>query len=143
MTHQTSHLIRRVAGLLAVGLALALVPDARAAGQEPWVAPPRAARKENPVPAAAASLAQGKQFYVKECLSCHGPAGKGDGPAVQDLDTDPGDITSKSTRGQSDGALFWKLTEGRKPMPAFERFSEEDRWNVINYMRTLATKPAK
>jgi mono/diheme cytochrome c family protein len=39
--------------------------------------------------------------------------------------------------------LFWKLTEGRKPMPSFaENYSDEDRWNVINYLRKITAPPA-
>lgn len=119
---------------------LALPALARAESPEPWEAPQRAARKENPLPADAASITRGNALYIKNCLSCHGPAGRGDGPAVKDLDTDPGNITSKQTRGESDGALFWKITEGRKPMPAFEKsLSNEGRWDVVNYMRSLAS----
>ena len=127
-----------VAGSLAIAAALA--QDSTGATNE-WVAPARAAKKKNPVEVNEASLAKGKVLYVKECLSCHGPAGKGDGPAVKDLEKKPGDLSAKKVLDQSDGAVFWKLTEGLKPMPSYEKtFSEEDRWNVINYMRTLAPK---
>ena len=44
----------------------------------------------------------------------------------------------RSVKKQSDGALFWKLTEGKAPMPAYDKtLSETDRWQVINYLRTL------
>ncbi len=103
---------------------------------------PRRAEK-NPVPADENSLAAGKAVYAKECLSCHGNAGKGDGPAAKDLEKNPGDLSKASMWDQTDGALFWKLTEGKKPMPSFEKnLSEEQRWQVINYIRTLAPKPA-
>jgi mono/diheme cytochrome c family protein len=145
MQRQTPPHTWHLALALATGLALvpAFLPNAKAAGQEPWVAPPRAARRQNPVPADEASVAKGKALYIRECLSCHGPAGKGDGPAVKDLDTDPGDLTSKETRQESDGALFWKITEGRKPMPAFQKLTDEERWNIVNYLRSLAPAAAK
>jgi mono/diheme cytochrome c family protein len=83
-------------------------------------------------------------LYVKECASCHGTAGKGDGPAAKDLERKPGDLSSPKLTDQTDGALFWKLTEGNKPMPSMrEVFSEEDRWTVINYVRTLAPQDAR
>src|SRR5689334_20875951 len=53
---------------------------------EAWVAPARAARKENPIPADAKSIAQGKEFFTAACFACHGPAGKGDGPAAVSLE---------------------------------------------------------
>jgi mono/diheme cytochrome c family protein len=105
---------------------------------EEWKAPERASRKKNPISADAASIAKGKTLYVKECLSCHGPAGKGDGPAAKDLEKSPGDLSSPKMKQQTDGSLFWKITEGKKPMPSYEKiFTEEQRWQVVNYIRTL------
>ena len=139
MNRKTSLLI---AALVTGGWAIAAVAQDKP-GEE-WVAPARAARKKNPVAAADASLAKGKGAYIKECRSCHGDKGKGDGPAIKDLEKKPGDITLSKVLDQTDGALFWKLTEGKKPMPSYEKtFSEDDRWNVINYLRTLAPKEAK
>ena len=44
-------------------------------------------------------------------------------------------------REESDGALFWKITVGKKPMPGYgTRLSPADRWNVINYLRSFARK---
>ena len=124
-------------------VAIAVAQDTKP-GTEEWVAPARAAKKKNPIESDAASLEKGKALYVKECASCHGDKGKGDGPAVKDLEKKPADITTKKTMDQSDGAFFWKLTEGRKPMPSYEKtFTEEERWHVINYMRTLASKAEK
>jgi len=131
-----------IAALVAGGWAIAAVAQDKP-GEE-WVAPARAARKKNPIAADEASVTKGKALYVKECRSCHGDKGKGDGPAIKDLEKKPDDITLSKVLDQSDGALFWKLTEGKKPMPSYEKtFSEDDRWNVINYLRTLAPKEAK
>lgn len=101
-----------------------------------WKAPARAARKKNPIPADDKSLAAGKAVYLKECLSCHGEQGRGDGSAAKDLNPKPRDLRTAELWEQTDGSLFWKLTEGKKPMPSYEKLlSEEDRWNVINYIR--------
>ena len=134
--------------LLIVGVAAAALFLGAALAQDKsgdeWIAPARAAKKKNPVETNEASLAKGKTVWVKECASCHGDKGKGDGPAVKDLEKKPEDLTLPKTLNQTDGALFWKITEGRKPMASYEKtLSEEDRWHVINYMRTLAPKPAK
>lgn len=134
-----------IAGLVVGSLAIAaaLAQDSTG-GTNEWVAPARAAKKKNPIEVNEASLVKGKAVYVKECASCHGDKGKGDGPAVKDLEKKPGDMTSTKTQEQSDGALFWKITEGNKPMASYDKtLSEEDRWHVINYLRTLAPKKDK
>ena len=142
MNRKTSLLIAVVA-IGGLALAAALAQDAGKSGDE-WVAPSRAARKKNPVEANESSLGKGKAVYVKECASCHGDKGKGDGPAAKDLEKKPGDLTLAKTQEQSDGALFWKITEGNKPMASYEKtLSEEDRWHVINFLRTLTTKLSK
>jgi len=140
---------RKISILLACLVAAVLALPAASAqatkgGTDEWVAPARAAKKKNPVAANALSLEKGKVVYAKECVSCHGDTGKGDGSAVKDLEKKPNDLTLTKTLEQSDGALFWKITEGNKPMASYEKtLSEEDRWHVINYLRTLAAKPAK
>jgi mono/diheme cytochrome c family protein len=132
--------LRRLFALVLVVSAVSLTTYLRADdAQEKWDAPARAARKKNPIPAAEASIAAGKVVYVKNCLACHGPLGKGDGPKSVDLNPKPHDLTAPAVTEQSDGALFWKITEGKKPMPTFEKLlSEQERWQVINYVRTLA-----
>ena len=114
---------------------------ATADDQPPWDAPARAARKKNPVPSDDGSIAAGKAVYVKECLQCHGALGKGDGPASKDLNPKPHDLSAEVVGKQTDGALFWKLTEGRKPMPSYEKtLTEAQRWQAINFVRTLSKK---
>jgi len=114
-----------------------------AADDSEWKAPARAARKQNPVGSNEQTIAEGKQLFTKQCLSCHGPAGKGDGPAAKDLEKKPGNLSDPKLWEQTDGALFWKITEGRKPMPTFEKIlTEDERWRVINFVRTLAPKPS-
>lgn len=134
-----------VGAVALMGLAGALwfSPALRAATEEPWKAPSRAARKQNPVASDDASIAAGKALYAANCLSCHGNQGTGNGPAAKDLEKSPGDLSKPALWEQTDGALFWKLTEGRTPMPTFEKtLSETERWQTINYIRTLAPKPA-
>ncbi len=135
----TTKLIVAVSLAAALAASLALSQDANA----PWTAPSRAARKKNPIASDAASVAAGTALYLKECFSCHGPAGKGDGTAAATLERKPGNLSDPKLWLQSDGALFWKLTEGNKPMPSFaQTFSEDQRWQVINYVRTLAPQQA-
>ena len=133
-----------VVALAATASTLAAVRSYADTPPEEWKAPARAARRKNPVPADEKSLAQGKAAYAAQCLSCHGPAGHGDGTAAKDLNPKPRDLSTPAIQEQSDGSIFWKLTEGKKPMPTFEKLlTEEQRWCVINYVRTLATKGGK
>lgn len=130
----------------AVGFLAAHAPSpAAGAGQapsEPWNAPARAAKKKNPIPADETSIATGKKLYAQHCLSCHGTKGRGDGPAAKGLERSPGNLADPKQWNQTDGELFWKVTEGKKPMPTFLPLtSEEERWHVVNYTRTLAPKP--
>ncbi|MBI3509174.1 MAG: cytochrome c [Bacteroidetes bacterium] len=103
-----------------------------------WVAPPSADKLKNPVAADENSINAGKLIYSPQCKSCHGSKGKGDGPKAADFDVSVGDFTSENFRSQSDGAIFWKIGEGKKPMPAFKgKLSDDQRWNLVNYIRTL------
>jgi len=139
----TSLLLKGIAaGALAISAA-ALPPVQSLADtpQQDWKAPARAARKKNPITADAKSIEVGRAIYAAQCLSCHGPSGRGDGPAAKDLNPKPRNLSDPKIQEQSDGSIFWKLTEGRTPMPTFEKLiSEDDRWNVINYVRTLKSK---
>lgn len=107
---------------------------------EPWKAPASATNLKNPTGNDKESLMIGKSLYDKHCRSCHGKSGLGDGPKAAELDTPSGDFTLPEFQDQTDGELFWKTTEGRDDMPTFEKKipNDEDRWLIVNYMRTFA-----
>ena len=110
--------------------------------EEEWRVPKRAAQAVNPITVDARSLAEGKTLYQKQCQSCHGRSGKGDGPGAADLKVSPSDLSDSILWNESDGELFWKITEGKKPMPTFRKLlTDEQRWHVVNFVRTLAPKP--
>lgn len=96
----------------------------------------------NPVPADAVSLARGKQLYGEHCAVCHGPAGKGDGPVVQFWKADakrPANLTEPRLGQQTDGALYLTISQGFGVMPPLrENLSVRERWDVVNYVRTLS-----
>jgi len=106
-----------------------------------WKAPPSAANRPNPVPVNAITLAAGQKLYVNNCLTCHGPSGKGDGPGGAALEKRPADLGARIKAGETDGALFWKISEGRSPMISWKgSLSETQRWELVNYIKSLAGK---
>ena len=106
-----------------------------------WTAPAAEARKKNPVAINESSLAAGQKIYLKRCVACHGKTGNGDGPDAADLGIHPAKLSDPVIRGETDGELFWKITVGKKPMPNYgTRLSPSDRWNVINYLRSLVRR---
>ena len=129
---------------LALALALAgMLSAGNALGnnsENSWVAPPEAKATENPHPATPVDFEKGKVLFSRQCTPCHGESGKGDGPAGQYLGKPLPDFTKAEFQEQSDGALFWKLSKGKAPMPTFEDIlSEEQRWVLVGYLRTFLT----
>ena len=105
---------------------------------EKWLSPTASAVKKNPIAPTQDSIAAGQRIYSKTCMMCHGKSGDTDGPAVIELNIHPARLSDPQLDTESGGALVWKITTGRKPMPAYgKRLSETDRWNLVNYIRTL------
>jgi mono/diheme cytochrome c family protein len=119
----------------------AAVAGSVVAENAPWVAPASASAKKNPYAGNAEAAAAGKQIYMTVCATCHGNTGRGDGPAAAALNPKPANYTTKAIAGESDGSLFWKLSEGRGAMVAFKStYSEKQRWELITFIRTLQHK---
>ncbi|HLI93553.1 MAG TPA: c-type cytochrome [Puia sp.] len=94
---------------------------------------------KNPVAGNSSALVEAKAMYAANCTPCHGQKGKGDGPAAGGLNPRPADHTSEAVQNQSDGAIYWKLSEGRMPMPSYRKiFTDDQRWGLVSYIRTLA-----
>ncbi len=127
-------LLSSLVAIFTLAITIAMADEAATA----WVAPAKAAKVKNPVTADSSSTALGKKVYTGKCLSCHGIQGKGDGPMFKVLKKKPGDLTSAEVKAETDGALFWKVTKGKNPMPTFAKnLTDKERWNVVNYLRTL------
>jgi mono/diheme cytochrome c family protein len=108
-----------------------------------WLSPAPSAAKKNPIAPTQESIAAGQKIYSKTCTLCHGKSGDADGPAVIELNIHPARLSDPQLAMESDGALFWKITTGKKPMPAYgKRLSESDRWHLVNYIRTLPKREA-
>lgn len=124
----------RVGLLLLAGL-LALSTGVWAQG--PWVAPPESKNVKNPVAKSDKVLASARKLFETNCVACHGPKGLGDGPAAATLPVKPANWTSPATQGMTDGEIFWKITNGRGPMPPWKHLSEADRWALLHWIRTF------
>lgn len=106
---------------------------------EPWDIPSKYVKMENTYADDADLIKVGKMLYSKHCKSCHGNNGLGDGPKAKQLETFPGDFSSEEFQSGTDGELYYKSIIGRDEMPNYEKkiTEEEDRWAIINYIRTL------
>jgi mono/diheme cytochrome c family protein len=129
--------------VLVAALAVVVVDAAPAAAQAreaaPWVAPARRAQRANPVDATPQTIAQGREVYLRECASCHGATGNNDGDKAPKEIVGTRKPSDPSLREESDGALFWKIGEGRSAMPStWDVLTDRERWAVVIFLRTLA-----
>ena len=104
-----------------------------------WDVPAEAKAVPNPVENTPEAVAAGGELFKKHCVMCHGEAAKGDGPATQFIKPVPPDISTTAAKERmTDGEIFYKMTNGKRPMPPMNRkMSEEERWQVVHYLRTL------
>lgn len=128
---------RLESGAVIFAAALLVGAGAGIAWAEEWKAPPEAKAMKNPVK----GVGNAAKTVETNCVTCHGPKGKGDGVAAAALPPPkPADWTSARVQSETDGELFWKISNGRGAMPPWKSLPEKDRWEVINYIRTLKSK---
>jgi mono/diheme cytochrome c family protein len=100
-----------------------------------------AAARRNPVAATPESVRRGGELYAVYCTPCHGPSGKGDGLVATKF-VPPADLSNADLqKGRTDG--YWQsyLSVGGAIMPSYsEALSAEERWHVVNFLRTLAQR---
>ncbi len=127
--------------LIILSLSVGFAAKAQSSKFEP---PKEANDIRNPLAGNTAVLKDAKLMYTSYCVPCHGEKGKGDGVAASGLATKPADHSGSHVQMQTDGALFWELSEGHNPMPPYKTtLTENQRWSLINYIRTLAKTPKK
>ena len=105
---------------------------------KPWDVPADFKTMKNPVAKGDESNKTGQALYVKNCASCHGKTGLGDGVKARMLKDFPGDFSGAFFQNQTDGEHFYKTKSGRGEMPKYEgKLADDDIWNIVNYMRTF------
>jgi mono/diheme cytochrome c family protein len=118
----------RIISLIALCSVMALAQS----GERPaWKAPADAAAKQNPLNNKPELAAGGKKIFAKSCAVCHDAGEKQKGPH----------LASDAVQSESDGALFWKISHGnsRSGMPTFSSLPDAQRWQLVLYIRGLAT----
>lgn len=103
-----------------------------------WQAPADVVSMTNPVKDRPDAVKIGREFYLQKCVDCHGKEGKGNGYMSKMVAKPPTNLASQMVQANSDGELFWKVTNGKSPMPAHRvRFDDEQRWYIVTYLRTF------
>lgn len=93
----------------------------------------------NPSAGSAESAGRGEKLYVQYCSKCHGPSGNGAGPSAHGFSTNPRQLWAwHKADASADPYLYWFITNGRGDMPPWGVIlSDEQRWDLVNYVKTL------
>jgi mono/diheme cytochrome c family protein len=106
--------------------------------QTPWTIDAKYKTLKNPVKSDAASIEAGKVLWNKNCASCHGKTGLGDGVKARTLDDSPGDFSKPVYQNLTDGEIFGRTKLGHEEMPKYEgKIADEDIWAIVNFTRKL------
>lgn len=118
-------------------VAFTLPQDKKVGG--PWEIPAKYKSMKNSFKDDASLNKVGKMLFSKHCKSCHGTKGEGNGPKAKSMKTAIRSFKAAEVQAQSDGVLYYQSFIGRDEMPNYEKkiANEEDRWAIINYLRTL------
>jgi len=106
--------------------------------------PVEAAKQPNPVKNTPESLARAKRWWGLDCAMCHGKDGDGKGETARDMKLTMADFTNPDTlKSRTDGEIFYIIKNGHNDMPPEgPRIKTEENWDLVNYVRSLAKKPA-
>lgn len=123
-------------GIVSSGLTLLAAAIGQNVSYHPdpsWRVPDEAAARTNPLAHRSQAVAGGKKLFLRDCAECHNKDGSGI------VRKHAADLQLSVVQAQSDGALFWKITNGNpdRGMPSFSKLPEKERWQVVLYLRTL------
>ena len=133
--------MKRRVGLLALVLGMSFAVGTAVGQSEKkvvdpnWPVPEKAAQRKNPLVSKPESADGGRKLFARMCVSCHGDESHGQSHDAPDLHTE-------AVQGESDGALFWRISNGnsRKGMPSFSGLPEGQRWQLVMYIRSLVSE---
>jgi mono/diheme cytochrome c family protein len=119
-------------------VAISLVFAARE--KREWKISDEAKQLKNPLEPTPAALQAVRGLFHDNCAQCHGETGKGDGPEATMYDPLPADLSNhKFNSSLTDGEIFYQISQGKKPMPAFKRrMTEQQRWQLVLLVRSFA-----
>jgi mono/diheme cytochrome c family protein len=96
---------------------------------------------QNPTPADSASVNRGRILFQINCAVCHGPAGMGNGNATKyGMPMIGIGVGSNAANALTDGYIFGMIRNGRGLMPSYNRIEDGERWDIVNYLRSLQGK---
>jgi len=133
---------RRASALRNLLLASAMLPCVAAGAQNAsykqdstWRPPDQAVARKNPLAENKNAAGGGAKLFQRHCAECHGPTGTGLKKAAN--------FTMPEVQSQSDGTLFWKITNGNADhgMPSFSQLPELQRWQLVLHLRSLKLAP--
>ena len=119
--------------MICLSATAALAQNPRYQPDPNWQAPGGAASQPNPLSTRPAAAAGGRKLFIRNCAECHGQDGTGTETKHS------ADLQLPVVQQQSDGVLFWKITNGnaKRGMPSFSKLPELQRWQIVLYIRAL------
>lgn len=127
-----------LAGTVLLAFSVTQVMDAQQKKGEPWTIPAEYKKMANPVPKDDVNLKLGASSWAKNCASCHGKTGLGDGPKGRMTKTSPGNFSSAEFQALADGDMFYQTKTGRGEMPAYDKkVPDNEMWAIVHHMRTF------
>ncbi|HKK45828.1 MAG TPA: cytochrome c [Balneolaceae bacterium] len=119
-------------------ITLMMLPILAQAQDTSWKAPDAADTMQNQFALNKQFLSLGEKTFKSNCTTCHGKKGKGNGPAAVALNPKPANLQSDRVQNESQGALFWKISTGKKGMPSWKSaLSKKQLWAVVIYVKNL------
>jgi mono/diheme cytochrome c family protein len=135
-SRQLTLLTLRIGGMaLCAGMVVSVY--ANAGGTEvraarTWSVPADAAARQNPLAGRSDIVPGGRRNFSDRCGKCHGADAHGTTLAPS--------LADSHVQRHADGELFWIISSGhnRRGMPGFSWLPEEQRWQIVNYLRTIS-----